>query len=46
MARIWDWGAAKLAEVEARGRVGFAGSGISAPHRAWFESVLLSVDQA
>ena len=23
------WGAAKLAEVEARGRVGFAGSGIS-----------------
>ena len=29
MARIWDWGAAKLAEVEARGRVGFAGSGIS-----------------
>jgi len=29
MARIWIWGAAKLAEVEARGRVGFAGSGIS-----------------
>ena len=40
------WGVAKLAEVEARGRVGFAGWGISGAAWRLFGTVLLSVDNA